>query len=178
MIFHKIFMLISTFLLKLKHPTITVHGYNGIKLSTDIRLRASGKLVLGKNVKTEKRVSISVVGGKVIVGDNTSINRNGIIVCHRSITIGSDVAIGPNVCIYDHDHVWDENGIIQGKYSCKDVIIGNHCWIGSNVVILAGTIIGDCSIIGAGTVIKGCIPDHSIIYDKRDQKIIKNQKKL
>ena len=41
--------------------------------------------------------------------------------------------------------------------------IGNNVWIGENVVILAGTLIGDGCIIGANSVLKGKYGKNEII---------------
>ena len=38
------------------------------------------------------------------LGDKVFINRNCSIVARESITLESGVTIGPNCCIYDHDH--------------------------------------------------------------------------
>lgn len=39
------------------------------------------------------------------------------------------------------------------------------------VIILRGSHIGDNCVIGAATVIKGCIPPHSIVYGNRETQI-------
>lgn len=38
-------------------------------------------------------------------------------------------------------------------------------------IILKGANIGDRCVIGAGTIVKGIIPEDSIVYDKRDNQI-------
>ena len=157
--------------LKLRHPSVTFCGWVSVPFSADIRIKGKGHIDFGRKVFLEKRVSISAIDGTVAVGDFTSINRNCIIVAHNSIKIGNNVAIGPNVCIYDHDHAWNKDGIINGKYKGAPIEIGNDCWIGANAIILAGAMIDKCSIIGAGTIVKGEIPDYSIVYDHRNKHI-------
>ena len=51
----------------------------------------------------EPNVYIHAVSGEIIVQD-AFINRNSMIVAMEKIEISSGVTIGPNVCIYDHDH--------------------------------------------------------------------------
>ena len=36
-----------------------------------------------------------------------------------------------------------------------DIIVGTHVWIGNRAIILKGSVIGDNSIIGTGTIITG-----------------------
>ena len=40
----------------------------------------------------------------------------------------------------------------------EPVLIGRNVWIGCNVVILPGAVIGDHSVIAAGSVVHGTIP--------------------
>lgn len=42
------------------------------------------------------------------------------------------------------------------------VRIGSNVWLGANVTICPGAVIGDNSIIGAGSVVVGDIPANSI----------------
>nr|WP_256676296.1 acyltransferase [Pseudomonas sp. CM27] len=45
----------------------------------------------------------------------------------------------------------------------EPVIIGNHVWIGARAAILGGTSIGDGSIIGFGSIVKGVFPNNCIV---------------
>ena len=44
----------------------------------------------------------------------------------------------------------------------KKVTIGKNVFIGARSLIMPGTIIGDYSIIAAGSVVRGIIPEHSV----------------
>ncbi|WP_309028196.1 acyltransferase [Pelagicoccus enzymogenes] len=48
------------------------------------------------------------------------------------------------------------------KVISKEVHIGNNTWITSRVTILGGSIIGDNSIIAAGSVVHGEIPPNTL----------------
>lgn len=52
-------------------------------------------------------------GGKLRIGDTVFMNRNAIIVCRENITIGNNTSIGPNVCIYDHNHKFNNDCVIS-----------------------------------------------------------------
>ncbi len=49
-----------------------------------------------------------------------------------------------------------------GLETAKPIVIGNNVWIGAGAVILAGTVIREDSIIGAGSVVKGEIPTNVV----------------
>ena len=109
--------------------------------------------------------------GKLIIGKNCFFNRNCSLNTMKSISIGNNCIFGENVCIYDHNHKFSnkEQLIKKQGYNCKDVVIGDNCWICSNVIILAGANIGPNSIIGAGCVVSGDIPKNSIVrLDKKN----------
>jgi acetyltransferase-like isoleucine patch superfamily enzyme len=44
----------------------------------------------------------------------------------------------------------------------KPVHIGNHVWIGMNVMILKGVTIGDGAIIAAGSVVNRDVPERCL----------------
>jgi len=82
------------------------------------------------------------------------------------------VMIGQGVLIYDHDHDYRKGHIaMHDNFLEREVQIGNDVWIGSGTIILKGANIGDRCVIGAGTIVKGIIPEDSIVYDKRDNQI-------
>ena len=163
--------LVNVSLFKLLHPTIKTNGIHHIRLRTEIILQENGKLELGNRVSTHKRVTFSVVGGHLRIGSNTSFNRNDIIVCHNIIKIGENCSFGPNVVVYDHDHKFSIEGSEKCKYNTTPIIIEDNCWLGANVTILRGTHIGEGCVIGAGTIVKGEIPPHSLVTSNREMLI-------
>ena len=135
-----------------------------------IELGKKAKLILGRTVRVHSGSKIKVrKGAKCNIGDNVKINYNCIIVCHDNITIGSGTEFGPSVYIYDHDHKFDkEKGVLSNEFNTAPVEIGKNVWIGAGTIILKGTKIGDNSVIGASSVIKGEYPSSSLIIQKRE----------
>lgn len=125
-----------------------------------------GKLNIGKGCSFQKNVSLSSIGGELSIGNHVIWNRNCIAICQKEITIADNVIIGPGVTIYDHDHVFSKIGIESG-YKTGSVRIDKGCWIAANVTILRNTHIGEGSVIGAGAIVKGNIPPHSLVTSNR-----------
>lgn len=148
-----------------------VNGNLKKRLDTQIAILEKGNLHLGENVSFQRNVSLSSVGGNLSIGNNVAFNRNCIVVCRNNITISDGVIFGPNVTIYDHDHVYSKRGIKSG-YKLGDVKIGEGCWIAANVIILRDTNIGEGCVIGAGAVVKGEIPPHSLVKGNREFQIL------
>lgn len=95
-------------------------------------------------------------------GKNTKIGKNVFInSCCRfqdngGIEIGDKTMIGPNVTIVTVNH--EINPETRINAIPKPVKIGKNVWIGADCTILPGVIIGENSIIGAGSVVTKDVP--------------------
>lgn len=96
------------------------------------------------------------------------------------IKIGSGTTISKNVMLLTHDYSIKKGlflkGIDTNARFLKNIEIGNNCFIGARSCILPGTKIGDNVIVGAGSVIKGIIPNNCIIIGN-PAKIVTNIEK-
>jgi acetyltransferase-like isoleucine patch superfamily enzyme len=131
------------------------------------------KIIFGKKFTFRKGFSLIIDGenAKVIIGNNVFFNNFCTVAAMESIKIGNNTIFGENVKIYDHNHQFKDPSIAikeQGYTSAK-IIIGENCWIASNVVILKGVTIGDHSVVGAGTVVYKDVPENSVLLSKQEQ---------
>lgn len=109
------------------------------------------------------------------LGINLSLDKSGYIdpTCqfdgsnYSLITIGERTTISKEVLILTHDYSLNrgmEIKQVKGKYMfSKPVKIGSNCFIGARSTLLPGTNIGDDCIIGACSVVKGNIPNGSVV---------------
>ncbi len=137
-----------------------------VEFGVSIKTRDNGIIQLGKTTAIRNNTELSATGGLVSIGNKCFINKNCMIVAHEKIMIGDETTIGPNVCIYDHDH--DNNG----GYKTAPVIIGKNVWIGAGCIVLKGVVIGDNAIIGAGTVVTHDVSGGTLVYQERNTKSI------
>lgn len=87
---------------------------------------------------------------------------------YEMISIGRGGVISRNVTILTHDYsitraliaIGHEKQLIGHR---DHVAIGDNCFIGAQCLLLPGTRIGNNCIIGAGAVVKGKIPDNSVV---------------
>lgn len=139
---------------------------------TEISIRGNGRLELGKSVSTERGVLLGVRQDATLhIGDNVGINRYTCIVARENITIGNNVIIAPGVCIYDHDHGYED----PDQYITSPIVIKDGTWIASNSVILKGVTIGKNCTIAAGSVVTHDVPDNSVFYQKRVNTIVQRK---
>lgn len=127
-------------------PLVSVQAWGNnarIKLGSKVHIRAN----------TELRSS----DGRLDIGDQVFINRNCVVCAREQITIADGVTIGPNTCIYDHDHSGD------GGYVTSPVKIQEGAWIGANVSILKGVTIGKNAVVAAGAVVTKNVPESVVV---------------
>ena len=73
-----------------------------------------------------------------------------------------DAQMAPNVAIYTAGHPAHPDTRNTAYEYGKEVRIGDNVWIGGNTVICPGVTIGDCCVIGAGSVVTKDIPSWTI----------------
>ncbi|MGK2929275.1 MAG: acyltransferase [Acidimicrobiales bacterium] len=98
-------------------------------------------------------------------GDRCNIGRNASFVARVGIEIGDDVTTAPDLYVTDHNHAYDDvTRPIAAQWPHEaPVRIGSGSWIGAGVVILPGTTIGEHVTVAAGSVVRGEIPDRSVV---------------
>jgi acetyltransferase-like isoleucine patch superfamily enzyme len=104
-------------------------------------------------------------GGGVFIGAHTHIQPRCQFSAYKgSIRIGHGVQIAPCCSFYPYNHGIDPDDLIskQPIRSKGDIVIGDDAWLGVGVCVLDGARIGKGTVIGAGSVVTGDIPDYSI----------------
>ena len=110
---------------------------------------------------------------KLKMGTHSYINRNCLIDnAEETISIGNKVSIACRVAIHTTNHDYSNSERRGGMMRPKPVTIKDGCWIGSNVIILPGTIINEGCVIAAGSVVKGNLESNSL-YSGNPATIIK-----
>ena len=107
-----------------------------------------------------------VVGGNgYLVLGNSFVNTAKItIICFRRIEFGDNVLTSWDNLIMDTDfHRITELEKNTDSEIEKDVIVGNHVWIGCRATLLKGTHILDNSVVAAGTVVSKKIKEASVL---------------
>lgn len=111
------------------------------------------------------------------IGNDCKINSNVCINARSGVTIGNDVTLSNGVKIvstgYDIEH-WVNTG--EKKHTnASPVYIGNHCWIGTNAVILPGVeITGEFVVVAAGAVVSNNITENRVVVGGVPATIIKH----
>ena len=99
----------------------------------------------------------------IVVGEKTAFSNNITLIARESIRIGAGCLIGDGVLIIDSDfHGISPEARHTSSGESSGVVLGDNVWLGSRVIVMKGSRIGDGSIIGAGSVVVGSIPSRVI----------------
>jgi acetyltransferase-like isoleucine patch superfamily enzyme len=147
------------------------------QISGVLNITNRGTITVGNNVILTSSSIANPVGGtsqtslycspkgKIIIMDKVAIS-NSVIFSQNSIEIHSGAMIGGGCQVYDSDfHSLDFEQRLKIKkevIKTSPVVIGTNAFLGCNVTVLKGTVIGENSIIGAGSVVSGYIPENQI----------------
>lgn len=98
------------------------------------------------------------------IGNRVALRANCTLSAATSIVIEDDVVFGGSVTVVDSDHTWHGRNpnVLYNPLETSPVRIGRGTWVGDHATILRGTTIGEFSVIGANSVVRGHIPDRSI----------------
>ncbi|MGD0055204.1 MAG: acyltransferase [Acidimicrobiales bacterium] len=101
----------------------------------------------------------------VTIGQRCVIGRGSHIIGHWSIELGDEIQTGPYVYITDQNHSYEDPDEPVGWQRATEaaVRIGSGSWLGANVVILPGTVLGRNTTVAAGAVVRGEFPDHVVL---------------
>ncbi|MGG4167063.1 hypothetical protein ABEW00_06220 [Rossellomorea vietnamensis] len=132
-----------------------------IEIKGDNNLVKIGKRcsVVGKIVINGKSQTVSI-GDKTTFGNATLLSRDG-----QDITIGEDCLFSTAIKIRTSDsHPIIDVDTKEKINNPGHVHIGDHVWVGAEVVILKGSYIPSDSIIGASSVVtKKFTEEHTVI---------------
>ncbi len=142
------------------------HLGSRVRLEGRARVLTHGALRLGDRVRIIGHVvpvELTVEwGGELTIGDRTFVNYGVSIGATRSITIGAGCSLGPYVNIVDSAFHRIEPERRDERPEPEPVHIGDDVWLGVRVIVLPGVTIGDGSVVGAGSVVTGDIPERSL----------------
>lgn len=125
-------------------------------------LRLAGASV-GRNVRISSSVRI-LGSGQLVIGDNTWIGYDTMIVTSSSVTIGANVDIAPRVYIGTGTHTIDADcDRVAATDISRDIVIGDGCWICANATILPGVSVADKCVVAAGAVLHGNTQPRTIV---------------
>jgi acetyltransferase-like isoleucine patch superfamily enzyme len=138
----------------------------GLVLDNPGQLRVGAKAIFHNGCMLLCRPATDDVRPTITIGAKTFFNVNGIVAAGTAVTIGEDVLFGPNVCIVDEDHAFDDPRVAiarQGMRPRGPIVIGDGAWVATGAVVLGGTEIAPRSVVAANAVVRGVFPQRAVL---------------
>lgn len=161
-----------------RHATIE-GGNHRITTSSRVTLSDGAKkenVILKNGCWPQGHISVQN-NGIVIMHEYSKIDTSTTIQCVNRVEIGAYTSVAVNTVICDNNNhpinpeyrkmmrISDYNSEMRlwRHSSNAPVIIGENCWIGSNVRICKGVTIGDNAVVAACSVVTKDVPANSIV---------------
>lgn len=127
----------------------------------------------GKNFQVAHSATLNTIE-MVSVGENVYIANFCSIIANGNITIGDNTLFGPGVVVSSGNHRF-ENGHFSKRSDNKNVVIGRNSWVAANCTIVGGSVLPECSILAANSVLTSKLeePISGCLYGGTPAKLIK-----
>ena len=122
---------------------VYVNGYTWIGVGCRVNLYNGAELLIGKDLKITGRTTV---------------------ICRKKIIIGDDCLFSWDIQIMDTDFhkIYDNDGCLIN--ADKEILIGDHVWIGARSTVLKGSQIPSRCVVAAGSLFSGRKDVNNCIY--------------
>lgn len=158
---------------------LTGGNASSLILKNGVMIRGKSHWGLCKKAKFWVGCNGKFLDGRIIMSDNSSMKigknvdvgfgHDWVLNEYTECVVGNDCLFSYDIYLRTNDghSVFDlkSGKNINSTYEIsknKKILIGNHVWIGMRSTVLYDTEIGDGSIIGAASLIKGKIPNNCV----------------
>ena len=146
-----------------------VHWLQRISPLCALKVFRQGTIRVGRNCEFAAYCDFEAHGkGLLEIGEGTYFNRYCMISAHEHVKVGKHCMFGPGVKIFDNNHQHSPEKGVNSQLNKAPISIGDNSWVASDVIILKGAHIGKNCVIGAGCIIRGEIPDESVVTNKQE----------
>ena len=118
--------------------------------------------VIGMQIGKDSSIAMGCffTGKKIIIGNNSVINRFCYIDGRGPLYIGNNVNISHYTIVHTLTHITNSPHFHVEE---RAVTILDHSWIGVRSVILPGVTIGEGAIVAAGAIVTRDVPPYTIV---------------
>ncbi len=153
-------------LLRIRRPDVVVEGLVFLGRRVDLQARSGyGRLVLGRWVHLGDGTRLHAHEGTLRIGDKCVFGRDVTVNCYLDVEFGAASLVADWCYVVDFNHVTDDlHRPIKDQGLVKSPVrVGPDCWLGTRATILRGTLVGSGVVVGAHAVVRGEVPDYSVV---------------
>jgi galactoside O-acetyltransferase len=140
---------------------------------------------IGDNTRIDDFSILSAGDGGIKIGNNVHIACFATIIGKGMVTMDDYSGLSSRVSIYsssdDYSGEYMTNPCIPNNFTNtihKDVVIGKHAVVGASSIVLPGVYIGNCSAVGAMSLVKDNVGEFEIVVGIPARKVKDRKRKL
>ena len=141
--------------------------YKGYFIQSGVTVSFPNQVTIGKGVVIQKGAAFSISpSGQLEIGADSRIGSDAVFSVGGRVTLEENVLIAARCFIGDQNHRFDESNkpiMHQGASQGDPVRIGRGSWLGINVCIMPGVVLGHNCVVAAGSVVTKTFPPLSIV---------------
>jgi putative colanic acid biosynthesis acetyltransferase WcaF len=103
------------------------------------------------------------------IGDDCWIGEEVWFINHEKIKVGSNVCISQRSIISSSGHDYRSASL---EYAHKPVEIKDGAWVCLDAKVLPGVIIGKCSVVSSGEIVRKSLPDYCLLIGGQVRPIV------
>jgi len=148
----------------LRHPA-KVHIGEGVTVDDLVVLDAKGTsnrgIRLGDRVFLGRGTILSCKDGDIELGEHVNLGFHCEIFSASRVKVGSHGLFAAQTYLVGGGHVFDdpETPVLEQQRSSRGIELGENVWLGTGAKLLDGVRIGSNVVVGAGSVVRGDLPD-------------------
>lgn len=176
-IFPRVLTKLYSIWVSLFYPFASIGRNVSFHFTSQLNRQRAYRISLGNSVSLRKDAWLNVADESgdrdldpaIVIEDNCHIGYGSIISAKNRIHLESDVLVGQQVIIVDHNHAYEDITIPVVKQSITEggrIRIGQGSWIGRGAAIICpkGELtIGRNCVIAVNSVVTRSIPDYSVV---------------
>ena len=165
--------------LTFRHPH-KIHIGSGTVIDDYAVLDAKGEdnegIIVGAQVYIGRNAILSCKEGSIRLGDHTNVSANCTLLSETEIILGQYCFLAGNCyLVAGGNHSFADLAtpvMFQPSLLKGGIRIDDDVWLGAGVLVLDGVTIGRTSVVGAGSVVTGPVPEFSFARGARQLKIL------
>ncbi|MBQ0159581.1 MAG: hypothetical protein KBT28_03010 [Bacteroidales bacterium] len=150
----------------------TYQGTDTLFHRTRLNLRGTIVVAGESDFGTGSSVEVSETG-VLTLGHMSHVGPQSLLVCHKSVSLGSHARISWCCTLMDTDqHVLvDASGMSQN--ADRPIALGENVWVGCHTIITKGTILPNNTTVGAGSVVHGRFDEECTVLAGNPARVVK-----
>lgn len=130
---------------------------------------------IGEHAYIGRNAILSCKEGSIHLGDCTNVSANCTLLSETEIILGRYCFLAGNCyLVAGGNHSFADVSkpiMLQPSLAKGGIRVGDDVWLGAGVIVLDGVTIGSHSVVGAGSVVSGPLPEYAFARGARTLKI-------